>query len=84
MIIGAIKESLAGERRVAATPQSVGKLIKLGYDVVVESGCGIAANFPDALYVKAGAEVLNTQADVLDRSDITVKVTPPQTDEINS
>ena len=84
MIIGAIKESLPGERRVAATPQSVAKLIKLGYDVVVESGCGITANFPDSLYVKAGAEVLNDQASVLGRSDITVKVTPPQTDEINS
>ncbi len=83
MIIGAIKESLPGERRVAATPQSVAKLIKLGYDVAVESGCGIAASFPDSLYVKAGAEVLNDQASVLARSDITIKVAPPQTDEIN-
>ena len=57
MIIGAVKESLPGERRVAATPQSVAKLIKLGYGVVVESGCGSGANFPDALYVKADSLV---------------------------
>ena len=40
MIIGIPRESLPGETRVAATPQTVGQLIKLGYEVVVEAGAG--------------------------------------------
>ena len=83
MIIGAIKESSKGERRVAATPQSVKKLIALGYDVVVESGCGAEASFPDSQYEKSGATVVDSSAEVLSQSDITIKVTPPDLDEIN-
>lgn len=83
MIIGAIKESTRGEHRVAATPDSVKKLIKLGYDVVVESGCGCDANFPDELYEYAGAKVLPDQESVLEKADITIKVEPPQFEEIN-
>ena len=45
MIIGIPRESLPGETRVAATPQTVGQLIKLGYDVVVEAGAGVASSF---------------------------------------
>ncbi|MFK7766437.1 MAG: Re/Si-specific NAD(P)(+) transhydrogenase subunit alpha [Mariniblastus sp.] len=83
MIIGAIKESTRGERRVAATPQSVKKLVALGYDVVVESGCGAEASFPDSHYEKSGATVVETASDVLSQSDITVKVALPSFDEIN-
>ncbi len=83
MIIGAIKESSNGECRVAATPQSVKKLAQLGYDVVVEAGCGVNANFPDSLYEKAGAKVLSDRKDVLSGSDITLKVSPPEFEEIN-
>lgn len=83
MIIGAIKESTSGEHRVAATPESVKKLIKLGYDVVVESGCGSAASFPDSLYENAGATVLPDQKSVLEQTDITIKVETPQFDLIN-
>ena len=50
MIIGALKENGRGEARVAVTPQSVPKLIKLGYEVMVETRAGILANFPDELY----------------------------------
>ena len=57
MIIGIPRESHAGETRVAATPQTVGQLIKLGYSVVVESGAGDASSFSDAAYVEAGAEI---------------------------
>ena len=57
MIIGIPRESLPGETRVAATPQTVGQIIKLGYTVVVESGAGVAASFADHAYVEAGAEI---------------------------
>ena len=84
MIIGATKESLPGERRAAATPQSVKKLINLGYEVVVESGCGIEANFPDAQYEEAGAKILKGQDEVFAQSDIVLKVNLPETSEIES
>ena len=83
MIIGAIKESSHGECRVAATPQSVKKLAQLGYEVVVESGCGVEANFPDVLYENAGAKVLADRESVLAGADITLKVAPPEFEEIN-
>ena len=57
MIIGIPRESLPGETRVAATPQTVGQLLKLGYEVVVESGAGAASSFTDEAYTEAGAAV---------------------------
>lgn len=83
MIIGVLKEIGRAEARVAATPQSVEKLIKLGYEVVIESGCGVKANFPDALYQKAGARVANSADLMQAQSEITVKVAPPSLEEIN-
>ena len=47
MIIGVVRESKPGETRVAATPTTVGQLLKLGYEVVVESGAGDRSDFPD-------------------------------------
>lgn len=55
MRIGIPVESRAGERLVAASPSSVAGLITLGYDVTVEHGAGLQANFPDDQYVAAGA-----------------------------
>lgn len=57
MIIGVLKEAQAGETRVAATPATVAQLLKLGYDVVVESGAGELSSFADEAYVEAGASV---------------------------
>jgi NAD(P) transhydrogenase subunit alpha len=53
--IGAVRETLSGERRVAITPASTSLLVKAGFDVLVESGAGEAAGYPDAAYVDAGA-----------------------------
>ncbi|RAV11287.1 Re/Si-specific NAD(P)(+) transhydrogenase subunit alpha [Mycolicibacterium sp. GF69] len=77
MIIGIPRESLEGETRVAATPQTVGQLLKLGYSVVVESGTGAASSFADAAYVEAGAEIGDAWA-----ADIVLKVNAPSDDEI--
>jgi H+-translocating NAD(P) transhydrogenase subunit alpha len=57
LIIGVLKESGAGETRVAATPNTVEQLIKLGYEVVVQSGAGELSSFTDAAYVEAGATI---------------------------
>ena len=50
MIIGVPKEIHPGERRVAIVPSTIGQLKKLGYEVIIEQGAGILANFPDNLY----------------------------------
>lgn len=57
MLIGVLKEAQAGETRVAATPTTVVQLLKLGYEVVVETGAGEAASFTDDAYVEAGATI---------------------------
>lgn len=57
MKIGIPKESFVGETRVAATPESIVRLNKLGFEVVVESGAGIEAHFDDSTYVDVGAEI---------------------------
>ncbi|MBO0769597.1 MAG: NAD(P)(+) transhydrogenase (Re/Si-specific) subunit alpha, partial [Solirubrobacterales bacterium] len=56
MLIGVLKESKPGETRVSATPDTVGKLIKLGYEVVIEPGAGELSSFLDDHYVQAGAK----------------------------
>ncbi|QEN12023.1 Re/Si-specific NAD(P)(+) transhydrogenase subunit alpha [Mycolicibacterium sp. ELW1] len=80
MIIGIPRESLPGETRVAATPQTVGQLIKLGYEVLVESGAGVAASFSDEAFVEAGAGI-GTTAEAL-ATDIVLKVNAPTSAEI--
>lgn len=80
MIIGIPRESQLGETRVAATPQTVGQLIKLGYEVVVESGAGDASSFSDAAYAEAGAAIGSTYQ-VLS-SDVVLKVNAPSPAEI--
>jgi len=55
-----IPREAQGQRLVAATPATVGKLVGLGYDVLVETGAGTAATFDDDAYVAAGARVVDT------------------------
>jgi NAD(P) transhydrogenase subunit alpha len=57
VIIGVLHEALSGETRVSATPDTVEKLIGLGYDVVVEPGAGASSSFSDEAYVAAGASI---------------------------
>ncbi len=80
MLIGVPREVLSGETRVAATPTTVGQLIKLGYDVVIESGAGMAASLTDEAYAAAGASV-GTAAQVW-AADIVFKVNAPTDEEI--
>jgi NAD(P) transhydrogenase subunit alpha len=57
MRIGIPKEAQVGETRVAATPNTVEQLVKLGYDVVVETGAGALSSFTDEAYQAAGAAI---------------------------
>ena len=79
-VIGVVAESNPAENRVAATPETVAKLIGLGYRVVVERGAGTRAEFADAAYAEAGAELVD--GDAAWSSDVVMKVAVPTEAEV--
>ena len=81
MRIGVPKEIYDGECRVATTPDVVTQLIKLGFDVAVESGAGVKASYSDDAYREAGCEVIDSTSDLWSKSDIVLKVRAPEGDE---
>ena len=76
MKVGIPKEIYPHECRVAATPDTVEKMVKLGLEVVIEAGAGEASSFADAAYIEAGARVADAKA-VFGESDIVLKVRQP-------
>ena len=70
-------ETWPGERRVAATPESVSRLQKLGFAVAIESGAGEQAGFLDAAYTSAGADVVAERSALLDGAGLILQVRPP-------
>ncbi|MCX7589252.1 Re/Si-specific NAD(P)(+) transhydrogenase subunit alpha [Phenylobacterium sp. 58.2.17] len=80
--IAVTKERRAGETRVAATPETVKKLIGAGFAVTVEAGAGAAASYPDADYAAAGATLAKTAQDAIGQADILFKVRSPVDEEI--
>ena len=75
---GILKELKEGETRVALTPDTVGMLISEGLSVSVESGAGSLSGFDDEQYEKVGAKILQSAAEVWEKSNIIVKVKEPQ------
>lgn len=75
LTIGVPKEIAFGESRVGQTPDTVKKLVELGFDVFVEKGCGECVDISDSMYEEAGAKVVNRNRAW--KSDIVVKVQPP-------
>jgi H+-translocating NAD(P) transhydrogenase subunit alpha len=74
--IAVLKEAAAGERRVAASAETVKKFIALGASVAVEAGAGLSASIPDADFASAGA-ILGTAAETLQDADIILGVQGP-------
>jgi NAD(P) transhydrogenase subunit alpha len=79
MIVGVPKETVAGERRVALVPELVPKLTKAGLDVLVQSGAGAEAGFPDEWYREKGGRL---GPDVWAEADILLTVQPPAVGDI--
>lgn len=79
--IGIPKEIHPGEKRVAATPDTILKLKKLGFDVNVESHAGHGINSIDGEYREAGATIVDDTAELWASSDIILKVRPPEENE---
>lgn len=80
MTLGAPKETHAGERRVALTPDVAGRLAQAGIEVFIERGAGAEAYFPDEAYAAAGARLVG--AGEAFGADLVVKVQPPTEGEI--
>jgi len=80
MQIGIPAETLAGETRVAATPETVKKFAAMGCEVLVQRGAGLASSCTDAAYEAAGAKVVATAAEALN-ADMILKVAAPNADE---
>lgn len=78
LTIGVPKEILEGERRVAATPETVAAFVKGGAKVLVESNAGVGAFFSNEAYIEAGGEVLEDVKALYDQADIILKVKEPQ------
>ena len=79
MKLGIPKETLAGERRVATTPEVAKRLVGKGFDVWLEAGAGIAAHYSDDAYAEAGVRLVE-RADCFP-ADIVLKVRRPNDDE---
>jgi NAD(P) transhydrogenase subunit alpha len=74
------REIHPGERRVAATPETVERLIKLGFEVSIGAGAGAGSAMSDAAYVAVGARVVSSGAALWQAADIVLKVRPPEYD----
>jgi NAD(P) transhydrogenase subunit alpha len=83
MKVGIPREIHPGERRVAATPESVRSLAKLGFEVVVEAGAGQGAGYDDAAYEGAGASIATSALGVVS-ADVVLKVRPPTDAEVGA
>jgi NAD(P) transhydrogenase subunit alpha len=83
MVLAVPKESWPGERRVAATPETVTRLVGMGFDVRVEADAGLKASFADEEYAKAGATLVPDGPGLWAGADVLLKVQPPSVDEVD-
>lgn len=81
MLVGVPKEIKNHEYRVGLTPSSVNELVKRGHQVLVEANAGAAIDFTDGEYITAGAEIIDSAAEIFSRADMIVKVKEPQEQE---
>lgn len=77
MIVGIPREIMPGEARVAATPETVEKMVAMGLKVLFEKGAGEGAYYHDPQYVEAGAEIIDDCEKLFEQADIILKVKEP-------
>ena len=83
MKVGIPSEIFPSELRVAATPKTVKRLQKQGFEVYIQHNAGIKANFSDQEFEEAGAKIVFTASDIYAKSDIVLKVKEPTMEEID-
>jgi H+-translocating NAD(P) transhydrogenase subunit alpha len=74
MIVGVPRETYPGEKRVALVPAVLGNLAKAGLQVLMETGAGAAAGYPDAEYSDKGAKIASSRAEVFSQAEIITQV----------
>jgi NAD(P) transhydrogenase subunit alpha len=82
MRIAVPRETVDGETRVAATPDTIQKLVKTGNEVSVQTGAGVAAGHPDEQFTEAGASITPDFAATVSGADAVLKVQKPSSEEI--
>ncbi len=83
MKVGIPTEITPKELRVAATPKTVTRLIKQGFEVFIEKDAGLKANFSNKDFEDAGAKIVGSAADIYSNSDIVLKVLGPTNEEVD-
>jgi NAD(P) transhydrogenase subunit alpha len=83
MKVGIPSEISPNELRVAATPKTVKRLQKQGFDVYIQQNAGVKANFSDKEFEEAGAKIVGTAAEIYGHSDIVLKVKEPAAEEVS-
>jgi NAD(P) transhydrogenase subunit alpha len=76
VIVAVLKETHPGERRVSLVPSALAGLAKAGIEVVIESGAGAGAGFPDALFAEKGARIASSRPEAVAEADVLVQVRP--------
>ncbi len=76
------REIHPGENRAAVTPETVKKLVRLGADVVIETGAGVGSGFADDLYTAEGASIEADRSALLGSADMVLRLRKPDTDEV--
>lgn len=74
MIVGVVKETFPGERRVALVPEALPRLTEAGFEIQIESGAGHAAGFSDEMYQERGAKIINGREEVINSAHALVQV----------
>ena len=82
--IAILKETRAGETRVAATPETVKKWTGVGVSVMVETGAGLGASITDEAFATAGATIAKSAKNALSAADLLLKVRAPEASEISA
>ncbi len=83
MVIGVPKEILEGENRVAVVPDVASKLIKSGFQIIIEKDAGLNAGFINDKYESAGAKVIENVEELYNSSDVILKVQRPNKNELD-
>lgn len=81
MIVGILKEIKSEENRVCMTPAGAEILVQNGHQLLVEKSAGVGSGFDDDMYVSAGAEIVETPAEIYARSEMVMHVKEPQPQE---
>ncbi len=80
-VIGIPREIEGTEKRLALTPETVALLVSSGYRVLLEAGAGLPINYSDRYYADAGAEIMESAAEVF-QADLILKIMPPTLAEV--